>query len=103
PTVWYVFTPTRSAIIGANTFGSDYDTTLSVYTGSPGALTQIACNDDSGNLQSAVGFEATAGTAYFLMVGSYASGSGGSLFLQVESIALLFPVTTTQNSGPGAV
>jgi hypothetical protein len=46
--------------IEANTFGSDYDTTLSVYTGSRGALTQIACNDDADLLQSLVRFNATA-------------------------------------------
>jgi parallel beta-helix repeat protein len=102
PTVWYVFTPARPVIMAANTFGSNYDTTLSVYTGSPGALTQIACNDDFGSLQSAVSFEATTGTTYFLMVGSYASGSGGSVFLHVEGTTQ-FLVTTTQERGPGSL
>jgi hypothetical protein len=67
PTVWYVFTPTPPVMMVANTFGSNYDTTLSVYTGSPGTLTQIACNDDFDSLQSAVSFEAAAGTIYFSM------------------------------------
>src|SRR4051794_11374697 len=45
PTVWYSYTPSSNVHLDANTFGSTYDTTLSVYTGSPGSLTQIACND----------------------------------------------------------
>src|SRR3712207_847829 len=45
-TVWYSFTPDEdgevNAFLEANTVGSDYDTTLSVYTGSRGNLEQIA-------------------------------------------------------------
>jgi len=68
-TVWFAFTPTATIRLEANTFGSNYDTTLSVYTGTRGALTQIACNDDSNNtLQSRVRFDAVAGTTYFFMV-----------------------------------
>jgi hypothetical protein len=70
--------------IEANTFGSNYDTTLSVYTGSRGALTQIACNDDTDSLQSQVIFEAIAGETYFFMVGAFASGPGGNLVFSVD-------------------
>src|SRR6266496_217729 len=42
-TVWYSFTPTQNERIQADTSGSDYDTTLSVYTGSRGALSQVGC------------------------------------------------------------
>jgi hypothetical protein len=84
PTVWYRFTPAATIRINANTFGSDYDTSLSVYTGSPGDLTQIACNDDAGGLQSSVTFEAAAGETYFIMVGAFGSGPGGNLTLTVD-------------------
>jgi hypothetical protein len=71
--------------IEANTFGSDYDTTLSVYTGERGNLTQIACNDDAGGtLQSRVRFDASAGETVFFMVGSFGSGPGGSLVFTVD-------------------
>ena len=40
--------PPTTAWVTADTFGSDYDTTLAVYAGSPGALSELACNDDSG-------------------------------------------------------
>jgi hypothetical protein len=70
-TVWFAYTPTANLRLEANTFGSNYDTTLSVYTGTRGALAQIACNDDSnGTLQSRVRFDATAGTTYYFMVSS---------------------------------
>ena len=70
-TLWFAYTPTTNIRLEANTFGSNYDTTLSVYTGTRGALTQIACNDDSnGIVQSRVRFDATAGTTYYFMVSS---------------------------------
>ena len=50
--VWYAFTPLTNMRLEANTFGSGYDTSLSIYTGSRGALNQIACNDDAGILRS---------------------------------------------------
>ena len=83
PTVWYAFTPSQDIYIRADTFGSDYDTTLSVYMGSPGNLLQIACNDDSASLQSLVTFNAVANETYYLMVGAFGSGSGGNLVLTV--------------------
>lgn len=71
-TVWFSFTPTQNMRLEANTFGSNYDTTLSVYTGTRGALTQLACNDQSnGTNQSRVRFDAVAGTTYFFMVASF--------------------------------
>jgi hypothetical protein len=89
-TVWYAFTPSSTVDVTANTFGSDYDTTLSVWTGTRTALSEVACNDDSGSLQSRVGFTAVSGTTYFLMVGSFCSlifcgfeSPGGSLVLHV--------------------
>lgn len=85
PTVWYEYTPSQDMRIIANTFGSDYDTTLSVYTGSPGNLNQIACNDDiSGTLQSAVIIDVFAGQTYFFMAGAFASGAGGNLVFTVD-------------------
>src|SRR3954462_946302 len=70
-TVWFAFIPTQNMGIEANTFGSNYDTTLSVYTGSRGSLTQLACNDDSVSLQSRIRFDAVAGTTYYFMVSSF--------------------------------
>jgi hypothetical protein len=84
PTVWYRFAPSADIRINANTFGSDYDTGLSVYTGTRGDLTQIACNDDAQGVQSSVTFDAVAGETYFFMVGAFGSGPGGNLVFNVN-------------------
>ena len=82
--VWYAFTPPTDMRVEINTFGSDYDTTLSVYTGTRGALTQIACNDNSGRTsQSRVRFDASAGVTYWIMAASYYYWSGGHLVLNL--------------------
>lgn len=83
-TVWYTFTPSADIRLDANTFGSSYDTTISMYTGSPGALTQIACNDDSGSRQSQIVINATGGQTYYVMAGSYMSSGGGDLTLTLR-------------------
>ena len=99
PTVWYAYTPSASGYIHANTFGSDYDTTLSAYTGSPGNLTQIACNDDAGgDFQSQVIIPVTAGVTYYFMPGAYASGLGGNLVFNLDMVPppAVVSVTVTQ-------
>jgi hypothetical protein len=83
-TVWYTFTPSADIDVVADTFGSDYDTTLSAYTGTRGALHQVACNDDSQSLQSRILFHANAGVTQFLMVGSFDDTPGGTLTLSVR-------------------
>ena len=74
-TIWYKFTPQFSANLSLDTSGSSYDTVLSVWKGTPGSLTNIACNDDISSgvqLQSAVsGVTLTAGTTYYIMVSSF--------------------------------
>ncbi len=76
-TVWYSITPTDTMPLEFSTMGSDYPTTLSVYTGTRGALSQLACTT-----QQVVGFTAVAGQQYYVMVGSF--GFGGNLVLQVQ-------------------
>jgi hypothetical protein len=81
-TVWYSFTPTQNMTLGANTFGSDYATTLSVYTGTRGALHQVTCYPFA---PSQVTFTATANTTYFFMVASECCGNpGGNLVFTLE-------------------
>jgi hypothetical protein len=83
-TVWYTFTPSEDVSVMANTFGSDYDTTLSVYTGSRGSLEQIACNDDFQDIRSLIVFNAIAGQTYYFMVGRYPDTVNGNLVFNVE-------------------
>jgi hypothetical protein len=102
--VWYTFTSAVDVSIGVDTFGSDFDTVLSAYTGSQGSLTEIACRDDSNGLQSHIKWQATAGTVYHVMVSGYGSGSegdSGNLVLHADvEPAFTFVVSV---SGSGSV
>src|SRR5439155_26765687 len=90
--MWYRFTAPTSAPVTIDTFGSTYDTVLSVFTGgSCRSLTPVAsCNDDSdGTLQSKVSFTATAGTTYLIEIASFCGAPAGSLHLDFETGQLL--------------
>ena len=102
-TVWFAWTPGADARVEANTFGSSYDTTLSVYTGARGALSQLVCNDDSGGLQSRLEWQASAGTTYYVMVASYGGGPGGSLSLSVHEAAPPPPPPNDDFAGAGTI
>jgi len=74
-TAWYKFTPPFSANLSMDTLSSSYDTVLSVWAGTPGSLANLACNDDISSgvqVQSQLtGVALTAGTTYYIMVGSF--------------------------------
>jgi subtilisin family serine protease len=75
--VWWKWTAPSSGPVTINTNGSNFDTTLAVYTGtSVSGLTEIAANDDSGSVQSSVTFTAVAGTNYKIAVDGYSSSVG---------------------------
>jgi len=93
-TVCYAFTPSSSGRYAADTFGSDYDTTLYVGTADgSGGMDVLTCNDDAQDLQSAVSWDAVAGTTYLLMVGTccgggvvgQSGGGGGTLEFHVDA------------------
>jgi hypothetical protein len=80
--VWYALTPTVNTVCGVDTTLSDYDTVVSVYTGTCGALVRVACSDDFGNppgnaSRSVLTFSASAGVTY--MIEASGKGSGGAL------------------------
>jgi hypothetical protein len=78
--VWYAFTPTANTTIRADTVGSNYDTTLSVYTGPRGALSQIACS----YFPAQVTLGLSANTTYYFMVASACCGGpGGALVFNI--------------------
>lgn len=83
-TVWYSFMPTSDIAISVDTFGSDYDTTLTAFVGTPDSLELITCNDDTHSLQSQIVFHASAGVTYWIMAGSCCSGPGGQLVVNVD-------------------
>jgi hypothetical protein len=80
-TVWYRYTPTRTRTVVANTVGSDFDTVLTVWTGTDLlSLEQVTCNDDRGDLLSRVKFTMQAGVTYYFQIGGYGGSSGNLTF-----------------------
>ena len=80
-TVWYSYTPAVTGLYTATTAGSSYGATVSVYTGTRGALSQLGCN------VPVLSWQASAGTTYYLMVGSAAGLPGGQLSFTVQGPA----------------
>ena len=68
-TVWYTYTPTANTAISIDTFGSDYDTFIAVWTGPDmDNLTLVACNNKSGT-QEQLAIQVTQDTTYYIEVG----------------------------------
>ncbi len=80
--VWYAWTPADDGQASFATSGgaSNRDTTLAAYTGSPGALTQIAGNDDTNQYHAAISFAAKAGTRYLIAVDGFNTTGGTGPF-----------------------
>ena len=88
--VWFTYTAPVSGDVIASTCGSSFDTVLTVYSGSCGALNVVACDDDSGpacaGLNASVGFPASAGATYYLLAGGFNNYSG-----TLNIVAVLIP------------
>jgi len=80
--VWYCWTPPTASPVLFDTVGSDFDTTLAVYTGnSVGSLTLIKSDDNfGGNSTSRLSFNAAADTTYRIAVDGF-SGTSGTIAL----------------------
>jgi hypothetical protein len=107
-TVWWSFTsPTNRSVI-VSTIGSAYDTTLSVWSGTPVNLAPVACNDDVATgqyTQSLLSFSATAGTNYFIMVAPFGPGLLGGktvLNLSLGSISSISATPFSQTVSAGS-
>ena len=93
-TVWFFFVATSDGLMTVNTFGSDFDTQLHVYTQSSTGienLNLVASNNDAsagGTLQSEASFVVTSGTIYQIRVGGFRAmgqtgpGAEGNILLQ---------------------
>ena len=94
--VWYAYTPPTTAWLTADTIGSDYDTTLGAYTGTPGDLTEVACNDDAVGLRSRISFLAEAGVTYYLLAAGWDGGGNLVLSLAQAGPFAKIPVKASQ-------
>ena len=69
PTVWWKWTAQTSSRATINTYGSEFDTGLAVYTGnSVGSLTEVASQALFHNYEAKVQFNTVAGTTYRIVV-----------------------------------
>jgi len=101
--VWWHWRAPASGRTQVDTVGSNYDTTLAVYSGSSlAALTQIAANDDAVGAQSRVAFDAAGGTLYWIAVDGYLS-SRGNITLNLSTDVGVPPEIASQPAAPAIV
>ncbi len=93
--------PTAGATISVDTFGSSFDTVLSVWQvqtvpqtlftrGECGALIELVANNNAGgDLQSQVTFTTDGSNTYFIVVEPRNGGSGGTMVLNVQASAFV--------------
>jgi hypothetical protein len=79
PGVWYEFTD-NSGLVSDYTIslcsGTDYDSKLTVYSGTCGALVCETANDDACGLQSEVSFQSDGNTTYYILVHGFLNATG---------------------------
>ena len=83
--VWWQLVIPETGLLSVDTFNSNFDTTLGVYSGtSVSSLVTRASNDDSGlNLQSKVTLSVTAGETLYIAVDGY-NGDVGTIALNIN-------------------
>ena len=82
--------PSPGTTFTANTYGSGFDTVLSVWYGQCGALVEEVSNNDSSNtFQSAVTFTADGTNDYYIIAEPHNNGPGGTLVLNVQASSSL--------------
>ena len=107
-TVWYRWTAPVSETVEIDTCSglTNFDTILSVYTGSAlDTLTEITSNDDGCGNGSKVTLNATKGTTYQILVDGYAKQKGNFTLEVVDKTAPTVASTNPANGGrvaPGA-
>jgi hypothetical protein len=94
--VWFSWTPPRSGIVTIDTCDSDFDTLLAIYTGTLGALTELAADDDACGLDggSAIELFVWESTQYQIVVDGVAGDTG--------AFALWFAMVPTNDDFGGA-
>ncbi len=105
--IWYEFTPPSTALytlsVSEDTATTVNDTVMAIYTstgGCNGPFTEFACNDDSGDLQSAISTSLTSGVTYYVVVwvSSTADPFGGT----TVQLRVSQPVAPTNDTCAGA-
>ncbi|MFK7911886.1 MAG: S8 family serine peptidase [Akkermansiaceae bacterium] len=98
-TVWWEYTAPFSANLTISTAGSDFDTTLAIYTGTASLadMTLVDSNDDASDLTSSVQFSAISGNKYYIQVSGYGAAEGNIILNYMDpGSAAGAPVITSQ-------
>jgi hypothetical protein len=83
--LWYVFTAPDTGRFVIETAKSDYDTVLSAYSGACGALTEVACSDDTPiTVQSRLDVDLAAGATIVVEVTAFHDVTPGTLRIAVR-------------------
>jgi hypothetical protein len=82
--VWFRLYADLVGNVLLNTFGTPYDTVLTVFEGSNLSGAELACNDDTAGLQSQVVLPVTVGQSYLVRVSGFSAATpGGRMVLNV--------------------
>lgn len=82
---WYRFTAPNAGQYMFATAGSDHDTVIALYTGSCGFLTEVGCDDDSGESNTSMEIlNMNGGESVYLLLTAFGSGSGGTLVTTID-------------------
>lgn len=107
PSVWFSYTPFVDGRVEFNTIGSGFLTTLSVYQGTRGNLSQLTCNYNGADAR--IRFDATAGVTYYVMASAPSWSTPGQLTLNAlaapppYTMQLSLDSFSTVQSSSGAV
>jgi hypothetical protein len=90
--VWYRYTPNQAQSLAIDTIGSNYDTSLAIWTGSQAPTQEVACSRSNGTRpQASLRAELEGGITYWLQVGgSYLPEAGSGAILE---LSLRIPVS----------
>ncbi|MDX1993543.1 MAG: hypothetical protein SF029_14240 [bacterium] len=97
-TVWFRYTPATSGVVRFSTQGSNFDTIITLWSGTRGSLTEIACNDDFNSVSSQIETYLSGGATYYLLVHGYTS-AGGDLTLNVTSVGSVPSLALSEPTG----
>jgi hypothetical protein len=99
PDAWFEYTAPATGSAYFNTFGSSYDTVLSVHSACPGTVVnEIDCNDDAGSKQSEILMDVTASETLYLRVSGY-DGDVGAFVLTTGITGSISGTVTEAGSG----
>lgn len=106
--IWYAYTAPRTGTASFNTCGSNFDSGLALYTGTCGALVEVACNDDDGasggngacggsSYNAALNYNVTCGATYYIRIGGFNANMGNTVLNITNAPAYTAPSSATSS------